>query len=114
MSSRHRPLARRLLLVGAAIAALLLAVAGCGGGSDSGSGSGATGDDSTGTAAASKQAVDVKQAPATTGEVEVGWQRPVGQENRLGYELLKASETKYLAKSLAAAFELPNELTIKG
>ena len=32
----------------------------------------------------------------------------------VGYELLKASETKYLAKSLATAFELPNPLLIKG
>jgi len=106
----HSPLARRLLLVAAALVALLLAAAGCGGGSDSSSST----DDSTSTAASTKQAVHLGQAPATTGEVEVGWQRPVGQANRLGYELLKASETKFLAKSLAAAFELPNELKIKG
>jgi hypothetical protein len=38
----------------------------------------------------------------------------VGQANVVGYELLKASETRYLAKSLATAFELPNALKIKG
>jgi Putative metallopeptidase len=42
------------------------------------------------------------------------WQKPRGEENQIGYELLKASETRYLAKSLASAFELPNTLTIKG
>ena len=49
-----------------------------------------------------------------TGKVVDAWQRPVGQANVVGYELLKASETEYLAKSLAKAFELPEPLKIKG
>ena len=48
------------------------------------------------------------------GEIKAVWQKPRGEENKVGYELLKASETRYLAKSLASAFELPNTLTIKG
>lgn len=52
--------------------------------------------------------------PVVTGKVVSHWQRPVGQANVVGYELLKASETEYLAKSLAKAFELPDRLKIKG
>ena len=36
------------------------------------------------------------------------------RSERTGYELLKESETRSLAKSLATAFELPNPLLIKG
>jgi Putative metallopeptidase len=101
---------RRLLIIGAILGALLLAVAGCGGGGSSsgGSTSGSTAE------AEPKKAVAAQEAPATTGEIEVDWQRPVGQANVVGYELLKASETRYLAKSLATAFELPHALKIKG
>jgi hypothetical protein len=77
-------------------------VAGCGGG---GSSSGGT--DSTGEAEAGKRKA------VATGEVEAEWQQPRGEENQVGYELLKASETRYLAKSLATAFELPAALKIK-
>jgi hypothetical protein len=114
MSLGHRTLARRLLLVAAALGALLLTAAGCGGGSDSEAGSATTADDSPGTTSSTRQAVAAAQPSAATGEVAFRWERPAGEENRVGYELLKASETRYLAKSLAAAFELPNPLTVKG
>jgi hypothetical protein len=95
---------RRLLLVGVILGALVPAVAGCGGsGSSSGGSTGSTGEAEGG-----------KSEPVVTGEVEAEWQPPVGEESQVGYELLKASETRYLAKSLAAAFELPNALKIKG
>ncbi|MBS1861535.1 MAG: hypothetical protein JSS68_07460 [Actinobacteria bacterium] len=57
-------------------------------------------------------AVGAKAGPA--GQVEAEWQKPHGEENVTGYELLKASETRKLAKSLATAFELPDPLLIKG
>ncbi len=99
--------ARHLLQSGAVLGALLLAVGGCGGGS------GSTGGD-TGSTAEAGTTEAKKGKPVATGEVEAHWQRPVGQANVVGYELLKASETRYLAKSLATAFELPGALKIKG
>ncbi len=96
---------RRLLVAGAVLAALLLAVAGCGGGSGSSSGSAGS---------TTAEAPAKKPEAMATGEVVTHWQRPVGQANVVGYELLKASETEYLAKSLAKAFELPKALKIKG
>jgi Putative metallopeptidase len=96
-------LPRRLLSSGAILGALLFALTGCG---SSGSSSDSTG--STG------EAEPKKSKPVATGEVEVEWQRPVGRANVVGYELLKASETRYLAKSLATAFEVPAALKIKG
>jgi Putative metallopeptidase len=113
MDPRH---ARRLLLSGAVLGALLIVVAGCGGsGSSSGgtTGSGST-STSTSTTTATSEAEPTKAEPVETGAVETHWQRPVGQANAVGYELLKASETVYLAKSLARAFELPNALKVKG
>jgi hypothetical protein len=104
MNAKDPSFARRLLLAGAILGALGLTVAGCGGsGSSSGGGTGSTG-----------EAAAQKTKPVAAGEVEAEWQRPVGQENKVGYELLKASETRYLAKSLATAFELPHALKIKG
>jgi hypothetical protein len=113
----------RLLVLGALLGALALFVVGCGGGgSSSGGGStdsgetksaadaGDTSEDST-TAAESGSSTE---SGATTGQVEVRWQKPRGENNLVGYEMLKASETEYLAKSLAAAFELPNPLIVKG
>jgi hypothetical protein len=110
---RPRCSARRFLLVGTVLGALLFAVAGCGGSGSStdGSTSGTTG--ST-TEAETKKAVAANDEAAPTGAIEVHWQHPVGQANVVGYELLIASETRYLAKSLATAFELPNALKIKG
>ena len=99
----------RLLLLAAAIAALVLFAAGCGSsGSSSSGGSGST--ESSGEAEPAKSAATA----AATGEVEAEWQRPRGEQNQVGYELLKASETRSLAKSLATVFELPNPLLIKG
>jgi hypothetical protein len=91
-------------LTGATVGALLVGVAGCGGSGSSNGGS----TSSTGEAAAGKP------EPVVTGKVVMAWQRPVGQANVVGYELLKASETTYLAKSLATAFELPAPLKVKG
>jgi Putative metallopeptidase len=110
---------RRLLLFGAVLGALLFAVAGCGGGGSSSDG-GTTakaveaGSGSSGEADAGKGESGTPDATAATGQVEAEWQRPVGQANVTGYELLKASETRSLAKSLATAFELPAALKIKG
>jgi hypothetical protein len=114
------------------IAALAIAVAGCGGGSGSSSSGGSTGstdsaaetgsqseDESGGetdTTADSSEGEEADESGEAedVGEIKVVWQKPKGENNRIGYELLKASETRYLAKSLASAFELPNTLTIKG
>jgi hypothetical protein len=95
----------RILLAGATVGVLLIAVAGCGG---SGSSSSSAGSSTTAEVEAKKG------KPVATGKVISHWQRPVGQANVVGYELLKASETEYLAKSLAKAFELPAPLKIKG
>jgi Putative metallopeptidase len=102
------------------ISALALAVAGCGGGSSSSSSSGSS-TSSTASAAdtgsgSSGETETTADSPSSegAGEIKAVWQKPRGEENKVGYELLKASETRYLAKSLASAFELPNTLTIKG
>jgi hypothetical protein len=88
-----------------ALTAVLLAaaafLAGCGG-SDSSSDESPGGDSSSAAV----------QAPK--GQVRVVWEEPESEADELGYELLQASETEYLAKSLAEAFELPNPLTVKG
>jgi hypothetical protein len=113
---------RRLVLVSLLISALALAVAGCGGGSSSTSSS-STSNSTSSTAAAADTGSESSAETETTadapssggaGEIKTVWQKPRGEENQIGYELLKASETRYLAKSLASAFELPNTLTIKG
>ncbi len=112
----------RLLLAAIVLAAL---VAGCGGG---GSSSSSSTDSSADKAAAAGEAEDVanegdgeaeetgagEEGTGRPGVVEAEWEKPHGEENIAGYELLKASETRSLAKSLATAFELPNPLLIKG
>jgi hypothetical protein len=101
------------------ISALALAVAGCGGGSSSSSSSSSTSstdsaaDTGSGSSGGTETTADSSSSEGT-GEIKTVWQKPRGEENQIGYELLKASETRYLAKSLASAFELPNTLTIKG
>jgi hypothetical protein len=109
---------RHTVLVSLLIGALALAVAGCGGGSSSSSSS-----STSSTASAADTGSESSGGTETTadssssegaGEIKAVWQKPRGEENKVGYELLKASETRYLAKSLASAFELPNTLTIKG
>jgi hypothetical protein len=101
------------------ISALALAVAGCGGGSSSSSSSSSTSstdsaaDTGSGSSEGTETTADSPES-AGTGAIKAVWQKPRGEENKVGYELLKASETRYLAKSLASAFELPNTLTIKG
>jgi hypothetical protein len=112
----------RLLLAGIVLAAL---VAGCGGGGSSSTGSTSSSGDSAaaagGTEAAKSEETEGEEGgEAQAGEavkpgtVEAVWQKPHGEENVAGYQLLKASETRTLAKSLATAFELPNPLLIKG
>jgi hypothetical protein len=122
----------RLKLLNSSIARLLLAaivlgafVAGCGGGGSSSSGSTSSGSDNA-AAAGGAETVDDDESAGNeeggaqaegTGEpgvVEAEWEKPHGEEDVVGYELLKASETRTLAKSLATAFELPNPLLIKG
>ncbi|HJZ36409.1 MAG TPA: DUF4344 domain-containing metallopeptidase, partial [Solirubrobacterales bacterium] len=113
---------RRLVLMSLLISALALAVAGCGGGSSSTSSSSSSSTSSTAAAAdtgsepggGTETTADSSSTSEGTGEIKAVWQKPRGEENKVGYELLKASETRYLAKSLASAFELPNTLTIKG
>jgi Putative metallopeptidase len=101
------------------ISALALAAAGCGGGSSSSSSSTSTSstdsaaDTGSGSSGGAETTVDSSSSEGT-GAIKAVWQKPRGEENKVGYELLKASETRYLAKSLASAFELPNTLTIKG
>jgi putative metallopeptidase DUF4344 len=112
----------RLLLAGLLLGVL---VAGCGGGGSSSSSSTSSGGDNAAAAEAENAANEkgdgeAEETGATeegTGEpgiVEAEWEKPHGEENVAGYELLKASETRSLAKSLATAFELPNPLLIKG
>jgi hypothetical protein len=111
----------RLFLAGIVLGVL---VAGCGGGGSSSAGSTSSGGDSAaaagGTETAKSEAADsgegeeAGEEEVAPGTVEAEWQQPHGEENVAGYELLKASETRSLAKSLATAFELPNPLLIKG
>jgi hypothetical protein len=109
----------RLLLAGIVLAAL---VAGCGGGGSSSTGSTSSSGDSAAAAGGTETAKDEEAAgdegqateAVEPGTVEAKWQKPHGEENVAGYQLLKASETRTLAKSLATAFELPNPLLIKG
>jgi len=99
------------------ISALALAVAGCGGGSSSSSSSSTSSTDSaadTGSGSGGESETTADSSSEGAGEIKAVWQKPRGEENKVGYELLKASETRYLAKSLASAFELPSTLTIKG
>jgi hypothetical protein len=101
------------------ISALVLAVAGCGGGSSSSSSNSSTRSTASAANTGSGSSGGTETTPDSsssegTGAIKAVWQKPRGEENKVGYELLKASETRYLAKSLASAFELPNTLTIKG
>lgn len=67
-----------------------------------------------GSDSSSSSSEKTKAAARPTGEVEVKWQEPASEEDELGYEMLKASETEMLAKTLAETFQLPNPLTVKG
>ncbi|HEX8752569.1 MAG TPA: DUF4344 domain-containing metallopeptidase [Solirubrobacterales bacterium] len=91
------PGSARLPVLAIALVALLASIAGCGGSSSSSSGSS-----------------EAKKAVTATGQINVEWQEPSSAKNRLGYEMLKASETRALAKALAEAFSLPHPLTVKG
>lgn len=123
MNSLNSSVARRLLPAVVVLGALLLVVAGCGGGSSSSAGNTGSSSESAAAAgeteAAKSEEGEGGEAQAegeagATGQVEAEWQRPRGEENVTGYELLKASETRELAKSLATVFELPHPLLIKG
>lgn len=62
----------------------------------------------------SSSSSDETEAASPTGKIDVNWQEPTSEEDELGYELLEASETELLAKTLAETFQLPNPLTVKG
>jgi hypothetical protein len=110
------------LFVACLLAAAL--VAGCGGGGSSSGGSTGSTDanaalaggteDAKAETAGGGEGAEAGEEAVVPGTVEARWQKPHGEENVAGYELLKASETRSLAKSLATAFELPNPLLIKG
>ena len=115
----------RSKLLTLSIACLLVAalVAGCGGGGSSSGGSTGSTDANAALAGGTEDAKsetaggdegEAGEEAVAPGTVEARWQKPHGEENLAGYELLKASETRSLAKSLATAFELPNPLLIKG
>jgi Putative metallopeptidase len=87
----------------AAALVCLIALAGCGSGSSTSSSSSSS--TSTGSTAASA---------SPKGVVRVTYQRPSSPEDRIGKELLVASETKAVAAGLAKTFELPKPLTVKG
>jgi Putative metallopeptidase len=109
--------ARAKILNASIVCLLLLAmlVAGCGGGGSSSTDSTSSGGDRAVAAGETETAGSGEAGEAVEpGTVEARWQKPHGEENVAGYELLKASETRTLAKSLATAFELPNPLLIKG
>jgi hypothetical protein len=114
----------RLLLAGIVLAVL---VAGCGGGGSSSSATTSSGGDNAAAAGDTENTANEEgdgeaeeggaaqeEGTGEPGVVEAEWEKPHGEENVAGYELLKASETRSLAKSLATAFELPNPLLIKG
>jgi hypothetical protein len=84
-----------LLAIAAIAVPALLLLGGCG--SSSSSSSDSTADDGP-----------------PRGLVTVNYQEPSAQEDRIGEELLVASETKAVASALAKTFELPNPLTVKG
>jgi Putative metallopeptidase len=108
-------IARRIVLVGMTIVALAFIFAGCGGGGSSSAGSTASGSsNASGETKAATETEGPEARSTATGQVVVRWQKPHGEANVVGYEMLKASETQYLAESLASAFELPNTLTVKG
>lgn len=87
------------LLALAVFAAVLLALgSGCGSSSSS----------------SSSSSSESKEETIPAGEIQVEWEEPEGAKNQLGYEMLKASETRSLAKALAEAFALPHPLTVKG
>jgi hypothetical protein len=101
----------RLSLPGAlAILAVCgLALLGCGSGSGTGSSSGS---DSGSSSGATGPAAAKAEPPR--GEAKVVYQPPRGGENRIGKELLEASETEAVASGLASTFELPSPLLVKG
>ena len=89
----------RLLALTVSALALLALLSGCGGSSSSSS---------------SGSSSEAKEEAISAGEIQVEWEEPEGAKNQLGYEMLKASETRKLAKALAEAFSLPHPLTVKG
>lgn len=101
MASRPtRRSARGALSAIAAIAIPILVLAsGCGSGSGSGSSS-------------SSDSSETEAPPR--GKVTVVFQPPANQEDKIGKELLVASQTKLVASALAKTFELPNPLVVKG
>jgi hypothetical protein len=99
VSSSHGTV--RLFAFAAFVVLLAALASGCGGSSSSSSTSGSE----------AKKAAE-ESTPA--GEIQVEWEEPANAKDQLGYEMLKASETRALAKALAEAFSLPHPLTVKG
>ena len=98
----------KYLIPALVLTVLALVVAGCGGSGSSSPGSSSESTSTTRTTANGKDAVAKTEPTGETGKVEARWQKPHGEANVTGYELLKESETVPLAKSLATAFELPH------
>jgi hypothetical protein len=61
----------------------------------------------------SSTSADAGATPGT-GRVNVVWQEPASEEDAVGYEMLRASETKAVAGALAKSFELPHPLLVRG
>jgi hypothetical protein len=68
----------------------------------------------SGCGSSSSSSSSSSEASRPTGEIRVEWEEPETEEDQLGYEMLKASQTRSLAKALAGAFALPHPLTVKG
>jgi hypothetical protein len=93
------------LVARSALALLLVALsalaAGCGGGDESAD---------TGTSGAS----GASGAAGPSGEVEVTFEQPKGAENAFGATLVKANKFPLIAGNLSEAFELPEDLAVRG
>jgi Putative metallopeptidase len=91
------PTRARCAGVGVALLGLAALVAGgCGGSGSSSTAAGSEG------------------ANSESGKARIVWQKPANEENAVGYELLRASETKEVAAALAKSFELPHPLLVRG
>jgi hypothetical protein len=97
---------RGSLLLVAGLVALASVASGCGGGGDSSTTSSST--------VAGASGASGEQGP-TSAAVDVTFASPSGnQANATGAYLLKANRLPYLMNSLAQAFEVPDEITVRG
>ena len=87
------------------IVGVTVAAGGCGGGDDTGSSS---------TTAVGASGASGEQGP-TAAAVDVTFAQPSGgQANALGEQILKANEVPFLMNSFAQAFQVPEEITVRG